>query len=815
MKNIIDELKKRVIVADGAMGTELQKYDILKSGESPESLNLTNPGAILGIHKNYIDAGAEIIVTNSFGANRIKLSDFGLDDKVAQINTNAVTIAAKAAEGRAVWVAGSIGPTGKFVEPNGELTFAEAIAVFSEQAELLCKAGANLITLETFMDIKELKAALIAVKSVTDIPVIAMMTFTETERTLLGTTPEAAAVVADALGADVIGANCGLGTDKIYSIVSRMAAVTNKPLIAQPNAGLPRFSSGKIKFQESSEDMLSSMKNFSFYPSIIKGCCGTDPSYIRLIKSNIEAGPHRNSAAAATRVASASDLVEFGYERPFVMIGERMNPTGKQLLREALVNNKTAPYRQEAAKQVAEGARILDLNVGAPGVDEVMLMHKMVLTIESVVSAPLVIDSPNSAALESGLTASDGKSIINSVNGTDESIKTVLPLAKKYGAAVIVLLLDKKIPKTAEGRLKIAERIVRRADLLGIPRENLIADPLTLTVGSEGKSVNETLKTIKLIKERLGISTTMGLSNVSYGLPQRTFINAAFLAMAMENGLDSAICNPDDRLLHAISLSSDMIKGRKDSDARYIKHAPDIKIGTTSGIRKKAEFDNPFDEDSSEAKLYTAIIEGSDETIDIASNLLNKMSPSEILETVMIEALQTVGTLYEKKIYFLPQMIKSANSAKRLAKHLKQFIAQDKTSTKGTVVMATVKGDIHDIGKNIVALMLENAGYRVIDLGKDVENKDIVEAAVKYKADIVGLSALMTTTMQQMGNVIKLLKKHNIPTIVMVGGAAVNSDFAKSIGAEGYSEDAVSAVRLADLLIKGSYGKAGHTKIDD
>ncbi len=809
MKNIIDELKKRVIIADGAMGTELQKHNILKSGQSPESLNLTNPEAVARIHRAYIEAGAEIIVTNSFGANRIKLSDFDLEGKVSLINKAAVRIAKDAAKGKAVWIAGSIGPSGKFVEPNGNLSFTKAVEIFTEQAEALYQAGVDLITLETFMDIKELKAAIVAVKSIADIPLIAMMTFTEDERTLMGTTPEVAAVVSDALGADVIGANCGLGTDKIYHIVSRMATVTNKPLIAQPNAGLPRFSKGKIGFQESSKDMLGSIKKFSFYPSIIKGCCGTNPEYIHLIKSNIEKYPQRILCTAATRVSSASDLVEFGYGKPFVMIGERMNPTGKRQLQEALKNGKTALYRKEASKQVAEGAKILDLNVGAPGVDEPALMYKMALTIQSVVSAPLVIDSPNYAAIEQGLIASDGKSIINSVNGTFESINSVLPLAKRYGAAVIMLLLDKKIPKSAEGRLKVAERIVKKADELGIARENLIADPLTLTVGSEGKSVNETIKTIRAVKNRFGISTTMGLSNVSYGLPRREFINAAFLAMAMANGLDSAICNPADPLLHSISLAADLINGKENSDEIYIKNAPDIKIGTNriDGIGKKAIFENPFPAESLEASLYDAIIEGSDETVEIASKLLKKMNPSEILESIMVKALQRVGNLYEKKYYFLPQMIKSANSAKRLAEYLKRFIPKNQENIKGTVVIATVKGDIHDIGKNIVALMLENAGYKVIDLGKDVENEKILEAAIEHKADIVGLSALMTTTMQQMEKVIEMLKSHNIATIVMVGGAAVNNEFAKSIKADGYSEDAVSAVKLADLLIKKKKSK--------
>jgi len=793
MKNIIDELKKRVIIADGAMGTELQKHNILKSGQSPESVNLTNPEAVARIHRAYIEAGAEIIVTNSFGANRLKLSDFGLEGKVSLINKAAVRIAKDAAKGKNVWIAGGIGPSGKFVEPNGNLSFTKAVEIFTEQAEALYQAGVDLITLETFMDIKELKAAIIAVKSIADIPLIAMMTFTEDERTLMGTIPEVAAVVSDALGADIIGANCGLGTDKIYHIVSRMATVTNKPLIAQPNAGLPRFSSGKIRFQESGDDMLLSIKRASFRPSIISGCCGTDPEYIRLIKNSIAEHPRRNHASEATRVASASELVAFGYGRPFVMIGERMNPTGKRLLQEALANGKTAPYRKEASSQVAQGAKILDLNVGAPGVDEAALMYKMALTIQSVVSAPLVIDSPNYAAIEQGLIASDGKSIINSVNGTDESMEAVLPLAKRYGAAVIMLLLDTKIPKKAEQRLKIAERIIRRADALGIARENLIADPLTLTVGSEGRSVNETLKTIKLVKEQFGISTTMGLSNVSYGLPRR----------------DSAICNPADQLLHSISLASNLIGGKENSDEIYIKSAPNIKIGLSANNenQKKAMFNNPFPEESHRAKLYDAIIEGSEETAELASKLLEKVSPSEILETVMVKALQKVGELYEQKRYFLPQMIKSANSAKRLAEYLKRFIPKNQENIKGTVVIATVKGDIHDIGKNIVALMLENAGYKVIDLGKDVENEKILEAAIEHKADIVGLSALMTTTMQQMEKVIKLLKSHNIATIVMIGGAAVNNEFAKSIKADGYSEDAVSAVKLADLLIKKKKNK--------
>ncbi|AEA33917.1 homocysteine S-methyltransferase family protein [Hippea maritima] len=802
MRNFREELGRKILILDGAMGTQLQEKGILKTGSCPDYLNVTHPKEIGEIHKTYLDAGADIIVTNTFGANPIKLEEFNLQDKVYQINYEAVRIAKEVVKDKG-FVSLSIGPTGKFIEPVGEENFDYIKDIFKKQVRPAVDADVDLFSLETFMDIKELKAAIIAIREITDKPIIAMMTFAEDGRTILGTSPEVFAKTIEPMEVDVIGANCSVGPDLLNEFVKKMAQVTDKPLIIQPNAGIPRLVNGKTIFPVGAEEFASYANDFKEYAAIVAGCCGTGPEHIKLLAEKLKGKPvKKRTIQKATVLTSRSQMVEIGYSRPVVFIGERLNPTGKKHLKEQLKEGKTGLYRKEAIEQVEHGAMVLDINVGVPMIDEPTTMKKCVLAVESVVSVPLVIDSSNIEALEAGLKAADGKVLINSVNGSQESMEAILPLAKKYGAAILALLLDETgIPETAEDRLKILDKIVKNAKELGIKEEDIVADALALTIGSDKKRALETLRAIKLIKEKYGITTILGLSNVSFGLPNRKLINSSFMAMAIYNGLDSAIVNPYDELLWQIKYASDLIVDRDKDSSIYINNSSDITLKNKTTDNAKLELiKSPFDKGTLEDKLFMCVIEGNEEEIELLTKqALKNKEPLKISNEILIPALDAVGKLYDKGIYFLPQMIKSANAMKKAFNILKEIIKKKATKQKTgkTIVMATVKGDIHDIGKNIVSLLLETNGFEVVDLGKNVDDETILKAIEEYHADAVGLSALMTTTMINMKNVIDEIKMKGLNVKIMVGGAAVTEEFAKKIGADMYAKDAIEAVRLA------------------
>ena len=800
MRDFREEIGKKILILDGAMGTQLQEKNILKTGESPDYLNVTHKKDIQDIHKSYLQAGADIIVTNTFGANRIKLSEFGLADKVYEINYNAVELAKEVVKDNG-FVSLSIGPTGQFIEPVGDADFDEIKEIFKEQAKGALDAGTDLFSLETFMDIKELKAAVIGIRELSDKPIIAMMTFAEDGRSILGTSPEVFAKTMEVMDVDVIGANCSVGPDKLNEFVKKMAQVTKKPLIIQPNAGIPRLVDGKTIFPVGALEFSKYADEFKEYASIIAGCCGTSPEHIRLLAQKTKGlKVKERSIPKTTALTSRSEIVNMGYNRPVVFIGERLNPTGKKKLKEQLKEGKTGLYRKEAIDQTEHGAKVLDINVGVPMIDEAAMMKKCVLAVQSVVSTPLVIDSSSYEALEAGLKAADGKVLINSVNGSKDSMDMVLPLAKKYGAAVLALLLDETgIPETASDRIKILDRIVKEAAKYGISEENIVADSLALTVGSDKKRAFETLKTIKAVKDKYGITTTLGLSNVSFGLPNRMLINSAFLAMAVFNGLDSAIMNPYDNLLWQIKYASDLIVDRDKDASIYIENASDISIDSFSK-RKSTKIESGFEKGSLEDKLYMCVIEGNEEDIVVLTKeALKTKKPLEISNEILIPALRAVGDLYDKGIYFLPQMIKSANAMKKAFNILKEVIKKSavKEEKGKTIVMATVKGDIHDIGKNIVSLLLETNGFEVVDLGKNVDDDTIIKAIEETSASAVGLSALMTTTMINMKSVIDKIKEKGLRVKIMIGGAATTEEFAKKIGADFYAKDAIEAVKVA------------------
>jgi 5-methyltetrahydrofolate--homocysteine methyltransferase len=799
-----EAIRERALVLDGAMGTMLQERG-LRTGQSPEELNLTLPEVVAGIHRDYRDSGADIIVTNTFGGNREKLSHYGLEGRLREINRAGV-ILAREAVGENTYVAASIGPTGRFVEPVGDLSFDRMAALFREQAEVLIEAGADLITLETFLDIKEIRAAVIAIREIsTSIPVIAMLTFDDKGRSVLGTPPEAAAITLEAVGADIIGSNCGLGVDGIYEILRSMRRVTSLPLISQANAGLPILKAGKTVFPGTPQEMVAFHDRFlDLGVRVIGGCCGTTPDHIRAIREALN-GRNRPFSGllqeqGTTYLSSRSGFTGIGGIHPAAVIGERINPTGKKGFAAELREGKVSYIRREAMDQTAAGATLLDVNVGTPGIDEPAAMEQAVFCVTGAVTVPLVLDSSNPEALERGLKAVDGKALVNSVSGEEKSIDRVLPLVKKYGAAVIGLTLDENgIPATAEGRIAIAERILGAAERFGIPRQNIFIDCLALTVSAEQKQATETLKAIRGVKATLGLKTVLGVSNISFGLPCRPLISSTFFAMALEAGLDAAIINPKEKVMMDSWRSAMVLLQKDPRAATYIETYRDKSIGEAATERPStASLDI-------RGLLTQAVIDGDREGIDslVEQAFMEGLTPLQISNEGLLPGLEEVGRRFEKNQFFLPQVMLSAETMQAAFSRLKEEMRQDALASNGKILMATVEGDIHDIGKNIVCTLLENHGFEVIDLGKNVPAGRIIEQAREQKVDAVGLSALMTTTMAEMENVIRKLREEGIRTFTMIGGAVVTQEYADEIGADLYARDAMEAVaRIRNLLGK-------------
>lgn len=801
MQPFLSALAERALILDGAMGTLLQERG-LKPGQSPEELNLTMPEVVASVHREYLAAGADIIVTNSFGGSRCKLEHFGLEDKLVEINAKAVAIAREVAGSKA-YVAASIGPTGQFVEPVGELTFDRMVAVFAEQAQALADAGADLFSLETFLDIKECKAALLACKQVApQLPVIAMLTFEDNGRSVLGTSPEAAAITLTAAGADLVGTNCGLGVEGMYDLLRAMRRVTHLPLICQANAGLPQLVDGTTIFPASPAEMTAYHDRLlELGVRVIGGCCGTTPAHIKAMRTALDGrqrGWQADQSAMPLLLSSRSGWAAVGQGNPTALIGERINPTGKKLYTQELLEGKTTYIRREAMEQSQAGAHLLDVNVGAPGIDEPAALERAVFCVTTAVNQPLVLDSSSPKALEAGLKAADGKVLINSVNGERKSLRRILPLAKKYGAAVLGLTLDEKgIPDTAEGRLAIARRIRNAARRLGIPDRDIIIDCLTLTVSAEQKRALETLRAIRLVKQKLGLATVLGVSNISFGLPQRPLISSTFFAMAMEAGLDAAIINPKDKAMMDAWRSAQVLLNRDPQASGYIA----AYAGQQADAVVPVATDQPL---AVRDLLARAIINGDREGVVplIEQALGEGLSPMQVSNEGLLPGLEEVGRRFEKNIVFLPQVMQSAETMQAGFGRLKQELSGQQAQSLGRILMATVEGDIHDIGKNILCTLLENHGFEVFDIGKNVSAATIIKKAQELKVDAVGLSALMTTTMAEMEVVLKKLKAAGIRTFTMVGGAVVSQEYADRIGADLYAKDAMEAVAKIKKLLK-------------
>ncbi|MHC1720491.1 MAG: homocysteine S-methyltransferase family protein [Clostridiaceae bacterium] len=791
------ELKQRmqneIVIFDGAMGTMLQDTG-LKAGELPEVLNIRNKNKIIEIHKKYLDAGAMVVTTNTFGANEIKLKDSGVS--VEAVVDAAVMNAKEAIGSGDAYVALDIGPIGELLKPLGTLGFDRAYEIFRRQVVQGVKSGADAILIETMTDLYESKAAILAAKENSDLPVFFTMSFEEGGRTFTGCSAEAMVITARGLGVDALGLNCSLGPVEMKPLINRILEISDIPVMVQPNAGIPCMHNGKTEFRVTPEEFASYMREFAENgAAILGGCCGTTDSHIRLLSETLQGiNVYKKVKSRISSVCTPIKVVNIDEVR---VIGERINPTGKKLFKEALKKGDMDYIMREAISQVEAGADILDVNVGLPEIDEEKMMVRVIEEIQSVLDVPLQIDSNNPKVIEKALRIYNGKAIVNSVNGEDEVLDQVLPLVKKYGAAVVGLTLDSKgIPATADERFRIAEKIVKKAESYGIHRSDVYIDCLTLTAAAQQKEVRETVKAVGLVKEKLGVKTVLGVSNVSFGLPNRGLLNRTFLAAALTAGLDLPIINPLDKGMTDVVNAFKTLWFQDKNCERYVE------------LYKNEEAEPAiFTKEKNYLTLSGIIEKGLKEEAAAATiKLLASKEPLDIINDCIIPALDLVGDRYEKGKIFLPQLIQSAETVRFAFGPIKEKLeAVSQTGiNKGRIVLATVKGDVHDIGKNIVKVLLESYGFDVIDLGKDVPKEDILQAVVKNDVKLVGLSALMTTTVSNMEDTISYLKAHCPECRIMAGGAVLTEAYAKSIRADFYGKDAKESVSIANNFFKAN-----------
>lgn len=762
---------------DGGMGSMLN----LAAGELPEKLNITEPDRVFAVHKAYAEAGAEFITANTFGANALKY------DNVEELVKAGVTLAKKAGKK----VALDLGPTGKLLKPMGDLDFERAVELYAQVVNA-GKDGSDVVIIETMSDTYELKAAVLAVKENCDLPVIASMIFDEKGRLLTGADVQSAVAMLEGLGVDVIGFNCGLGPKQMIPLLRELRQHTSLPIIVMPNAGLPEAVDGKTVYNVSPEEFAEDMYEIAkIGVSYLGGCCGTTPQHIKCMiercKDVPESVPEKKNK---TVVSSYSSSVEIG-EVP-VIIGERINPTGKKLFKEALRNNDIDYIIKEGMAQMEKGAHILDVNVGLPEIDEVKMLTEAVFNLQSVLPLPLQLDSSNTKALESAMRIYNGKAMINSVNGKQSSMSEVFPLVKKYGGVVVCLCLDENgIPETAQGRIDIAKKIIKTAESYGIDKKDLVVDALTMTISTNKDNAKETLNAVKYIRNELGVGTVLGVSNISFGLPKREAVNTAFFTLALENGLSAGIINPlSDAMMNAY-YSFNALSGFDENCTKYIESV------TANENNKPAV--------SEQQDLKSAIIKGMREDAGAcAGKLLEDTSAMDVINNYIIPALDVVGDGFENNKIFLPQLLMSADAAKEafdiIKKHL--TVKGEQKASGHKVVIATVEGDIHDIGKNIVKVLMSNYGFDMIDLGKDVKCERVLEAVKENDCKLVGLSALMTTTVPNMEKTIKLIHD-NTDAKVFVGGAVLTKSYAKMINADFYAKDAMESVRIAKEFFGG------------
>lgn len=813
-KEFREYLSKGAIVLDGATGTNLMAAG-MPIGVCPEAWVMEHQDVLYDLQNAYVKAGTNIVYAPTFTGNRIKLEEYGLEDRIEEINTELVRLSKRAVDGKAL-VAGDMTMTGKQLFPLGDLMFEELVDVYKEQASILDHAGADLFVVETMMSLQECRAAVIAIKEVSDLPIMVTLSYNEDGRTLFGTPPETAVVVLQSLGVDAIGINCSTGPMEMVELVEKMAQYSTVPILAKPNAGLPELEDDKTVYKMTPQEFAdAAVALVNAGASIVGGCCGTTPEHIKALSDAVRELPIRKPLERHRRIlASERKNVEIDLDGGFIVVGERINPTGKKKLQAELKEGKLDLVRQMAMEQEENGAKILDINMGMNGIDEKEMMKSVIYEVSSTVDCPLCIDSSHVDVIEEALKIYPGRALINSISLESEKIEKLLPVAAKYGAMFILLpLSDEGLPKDAAEKHRIINTVYDKAMALGMAHEDIVVDGLVATIGANPDAAKECYETISYCKNDKKLPTICGLSNISFGLPERMYVNTAFLTMAICNGLTMAIANPSQELLMNAAFSSDMLLNRPDSDIAYIermnmlaekkaqyetvvvKKQPDSAAGDSAGTNTNGGND----------AIFQAVLKGSKGSIlDEVKKVIDAgKKPDEIINESLIPAINEVGELFNKKKYFLPQLIGSANTMKHAIDYLEPLLEKNDTGENmPTLVIATVEGDIHDIGKNLVVLMLKNYGYNVIDMGKDVPCEDIVNKAIEENAAVIGLSALMTTTMLRMKDVIELCKEKGCSSKVIIGGACITQSYADEIGADGYSKDAAECVKLVEKLLQ-------------
>ena len=803
---------KKIVILDGATGSNLQRVG-MPTGVCPEQWILEHPQALIDLQRAYVQAGTDIVYAPTFTASRIKLEEYGLQDQLEQMNRALVALSKEAVAGSGALVAGDLTMTGKQLAPIGDLPFETLVEVYKEQAAVLADAGVDLFIVETMMSLQETRAALIAIREVCDLPVMASLTYESDGRTLYGTDAKTAMVVLQSLGADAVGLNCSTGPAEMVAAVGQMREIANIPVLAKPNAGLPELEDGETVYRMTPEEFaVAGATLVEAGASIVGGCCGTTPAHIKALAAAVKPLPVPEVSTEKKRLlATERGVLEINLDGNFLVVGERINPTGKKALQAELREGSLDLVCRMAAEQEENGAAILDVNMGMNGIDEKEMMLAAIEDLTTASSLPLCLDSSNVDVLEAALRLYPGRALVNSVSLEQIKIERLLPIVAKYGAMFILLpLSDEGIPETVEDKRAIVREILSHAYALGFTKEDVVVDGLTATVGANPQAALECFDTIHYCRQELGLATICGLSNISFGLPNRPFVNTAFLTMAIERGLTMAIANPSQDLLMNAAFASDMLLHKPESDIRYIdrmqvyeRHRAE-KEAVVQPKAKREAVKNTASDTKSDDIIFTSVLKGDKKHIVsyVEEALKGGASPGEIINGSLIPAINDVGDKFEKQIYFLPQLIASASAMQTAIEHLEPLLARsDDEGETATIVIATVEGDIHDIGKNLVVLMLKNYGYHVIDLGKDVAADTIVQTALDTNAQVIGLSALMTTTMMRMKDVVKLAKERGCTSKIIIGGACITDSFAQEIGADGYSADAASCVKLVQRLL--------------
>ena len=806
-------VKKGPVLLDGATGTNLQKAG-MPVGVCPEQWILENSEVLIDLQKRYVEAGTDILFAPTFTASRIKLKEYGLEDHLEEMNRKLVALSKEAAKGTNALVAGDLTMTGEQLYPLGDLMFEDLVDVYKEQAKIIADAGADLFVVETMMSLQECRAAVLAIREVCDLPVMVSLTYNEDGRTLYGTDPVTAVVVMQSLGADAVGMNCSTGPEAMLEPIAKMAEYAAIPLLAKPNAGMPELIDGQTVFNVEPEEFAEVGKKLvEEGAAIIGGCCGTTPEHIRALKEAVKGIPVKAPLQTKRRMlTSERKSVEITLDGRFMVIGERINPTGKKKLQAELKEGSLNLVRTMALEQEENGASILDINMGMNGIDEKEMMLRTIYEVTSTVDCPLCIDSSHVDIIEAALRIYPGRALINSISLEKEKFEKLLPIAKKYGAMFILLpLSDEGLPKDSAEKHGIIRTIMDEAVRIGMAKEDIIVDGLVATIGANPNAALECFETFSYCKNELELPTACGLSNISFGLPERTYVNTAFLTMAIANGLTMAIANPSQELLMNAAFASDMLLNKKESDIRYIermnflseKYAGMERVMVQKTPAGTSAAGGETRKESTGSGVFQAVLKGNKEHVldEIKKMLDGGAKPDEIINEHLIAAINEVGELFDKKKYFLPQLISSANTMKLAIEYLEPMLERSNTEAMATIVVATVEGDIHDIGKNLVVLMLKNYGYHVIDLGKDVPADVIVDTAMNEGAKVIGLSALMTTTMMRMKDVVELAKEKGCTAKIVIGGAAITESFSDEIGADGYSKDAAECVKLVERLL--------------